>query len=200
MSGRYNQGGDRGQVRYKGVRVRSWGKWVSEIREPVRKQRIWLGSFRSAEEAAHAYDAALMCLRGHEAQFNFPDQIPNVRPPSSHSGNYSTREIQAEAAHAAAIYAGRNFSYNDFRSPTMSSDDEGQGNEIADITHEEDPRSTHHGATSSYVYNPSLDEDEHSMIRHMADGLGITPPRPNEFDDDEDYNPYNSGHGYQLWR
>jgi hypothetical protein len=204
MSGRYNQGGDGGQIKYKGVRERHWGKWVSEIRDSVRRKRIWLGSFRSAEEAAHAYDAALICLRGNAAQLNFPNNIPNVRPPSSHSGNYSTKEIQAEAAQAAANYAGRNFSYNDFISPTISSDDEGAApNEIADITHEENPRSTHQGATSSYGYAPNFDEDEHNMIRHMASGLGLTPPReyPNDFDDDDDYNAYHGGPGpFQLWR
>lgn len=205
MSGRYNQGGDGGQIKYKGVRERHWGKWVSEIRDSARRKRIWLGSFRSAEEAAHAYDAALICLRGERAQLNFPNHIPNVRPPSSHTGNYSTREIQAEAAQAAANYAGRNFCYNDFISPTISSDDEGPPpNEIADITHEEGPRSTHQGTTSSYAYHPGMDEDERSMILYMADGLGMTPPRdnPNDYDDDDDVYGHNYGAPgpFNLWR
>ncbi|KAL6661740.1 hypothetical protein ACP70R_001124 [Stipagrostis hirtigluma subsp. patula] len=41
--------------RFLGVRKRSWGKYVSEIYDPVTKRRKWLGSFDSAEEAFEAY-------------------------------------------------------------------------------------------------------------------------------------------------
>ncbi|KAJ4883613.1 Ethylene-responsive transcription factor ERF016 [Raphanus sativus] len=64
--------------KYTGVRKRKWGKWVAEIRLPNSRERIWLGSFDSAEKAARAFDAALYCLRGPGARFNFPDNPPEI--------------------------------------------------------------------------------------------------------------------------
>lgn len=101
---------------YKGVRMRTWGRWVTEIRQPQTKKSIWLGSYRSAEEAAHAYDAAVLCLRGPTAKLNFPDERPAIPPGSP--GKYSIREVQAAAAGAAAASAGRRFSYSEFMSAT----------------------------------------------------------------------------------
>ncbi|KAF0899744.1 hypothetical protein E2562_024071 [Oryza meyeriana var. granulata] len=91
--------------RYKGVRLRKWGRWVSEIRMPNSRERIWLGSYESAEKAARAFDAAAVCLRGSRGagSLNFPESPPDVR--CFPGAVLTVEQIQAEAArHANCAY------------------------------------------------------------------------------------------------
>ncbi|XP_028779312.1 ethylene-responsive transcription factor SHINE 2 [Neltuma alba] len=70
--------------KFRGVRQRQWGSWVSEIRHPLLKRRVWLGTFETAEAAAKAYDQAAILMNGQSAKTNFPTSMyqPQDNPAS----------------------------------------------------------------------------------------------------------------------
>nr|GMC92894.1 dehydration-responsive element-binding protein 2A-like [Ipomoea batatas]GMC98361.1 dehydration-responsive element-binding protein 2A-like [Ipomoea batatas]GME17687.1 dehydration-responsive element-binding protein 2A-like [Ipomoea batatas] len=91
-------GPENGHCNYRGVRQRTWGKWVAEIREPNRGSRLWLGTFGSAIEAALAYDEAARAMYGPCARLNLPNHTSSkescspMLPNSASSGDSSSAE------------------------------------------------------------------------------------------------------------
>nr|UDM84176.1 ERF transcription factor [Juglans regia] len=83
---------------YKGIRMRKWGKWVAEIREPNKRSRIWLGSYSTPVAAARAYDTAVFYLRGPSARLNFPEFLAG----EALCGDMSAASIRKKATEVGA--------------------------------------------------------------------------------------------------
>uniref|UniRef100_A0ACD5WIK0 Uncharacterized protein n=1 Tax=Avena sativa TaxID=4498 RepID=A0ACD5WIK0_AVESA len=93
------------RCRYKGVRRRRWGKWVSEIRVPGTRERLWLGSYATPEAAAVAHDTAVYFLRGGflgdggASALNFPERAAAAYGAGS-VAPLSPRSVQSVASDA----------------------------------------------------------------------------------------------------
>lgn len=89
---------------YRGIRFRpELGRYISEIRPAQpRKRKIWLGTYKTAEEAARAFDAGIFYTK-KSIPYNFQDS-PSILEslPDNLSPEEEHVEIQKKAKAAAA--------------------------------------------------------------------------------------------------
>ncbi|CAO2200477.1 unnamed protein product [Urochloa humidicola] len=83
---------------FRGVRRRGRaGRWVCEVRVPgSRGDRLWVGTFDTAEAAARAHDAAMLALCGASASLNFADSAWLLDVPRAAAGNTGGAPAAAE--------------------------------------------------------------------------------------------------------
>lgn len=177
--------GSSGSVRrhpvYRGIRFRS-GKWVSEIREPRKTTRIWLGTYPIPDMAAAAYDVAALALKGPDTALNFPNSILSYPIPASTSAG----DIRAAAARAA-----------ESKLPPKPPEAGESSAEPMGRSEKEEISSSSGGMGKSEEF---IDEEEllnmPNLLVNMAEGMLVSPPRIQSQSSDE--SPSNSD-GESLW-
>ena len=138
---------------------------MSEIREPRKSTRIWLGTYPTPMAGA-AYAAAALALLGAEAALNFPGAAASRPAPASCSSD----DIRAAAAAAAAMAGRQECVASHSYLPQAAAAASTSGSEAAN-----------NNASAWEGERRIVDEDDvfqmPRLLEGMAEGLMMSPPR-----------------------
>ncbi|XAR68645.1 hypothetical protein NMG60_11003841 [Bertholletia excelsa] len=158
-----NKGNGKNINKFVGVRQRPSGRWVAEIKDTTQKIRMWLGTFETAEEAAHAYDEAACLLRGSNTRTNFITHLSPNSPLASRVRNLLNSKKGAKkqgdmvdsssSSHSTIVPS----SINTSTSSSVSSNSGGCGDSSVSSVKNEDNYGTH---LFDDAYKPDLSEFE----------------------------------------
>ncbi|GLJ53950.1 hypothetical protein SUGI_1153080 [Cryptomeria japonica] len=174
------RGGESRHPVYRGVRKRHGDRWVSEIREPGKKSRIWLGTFPTPEMAARAYDTAAFNIKKPYAFLNFPESVSSLPllPLSS-----SPKQIQEAAAAAAAAFQARSPpAGGGGLVPTAHQGESSSSSSAVAVTMSMSIESMEQLSiavdppTPPSYFDEDMIFDMPNVLTDMAEGLMITPP------------------------
>ncbi|XP_071705384.1 ethylene-responsive transcription factor ERF024-like [Rutidosis leptorrhynchoides] len=140
---------------FRGIRSRSIGKWVCEIREPRKSKRIWLGTYPTPEMAAAAYDVAALSLKGSETKLNFPYLV----------GSYIVPDMPEPALIRRAATAAAQLMKS-------SSDDHDQIMDVIDY-----PGEFLEAGDNNVFMDEDTIYDMPNLLADMAQGMLMSPPR-----------------------
>ncbi|KAG2397474.1 Dehydration-responsive element-binding protein [Vigna angularis] len=152
---------------YRGVRQRNGNRWVCEIREPVKKSRIWVGTYPSPEMAARAHDVAVLALNGISAKFNFPDSV-SLLPLAKSSSAADIREAAKTATVDDTFTPNTSFSCSSHGNSSF----EENGNAEESFLN----TSIHNDESETVFFDEEALYNMPGLLDSMAEGLLITPP------------------------
>ncbi|XP_057977307.1 dehydration-responsive element-binding protein 1D-like [Malania oleifera] len=168
---------------YRGVRSRNPNRWVCELREPNKKSRIWLGTYRTPEMAARAHDVAALALKGRTACLNFADSAW-LPPPAS----TDAEDIRRAAAAAAEAFL-----------PTQGDERQEGGVAAAEGVCRGESGEGREENVGVYVDEEEVFEMPRLLV-HMAEGLLLSPPPlPCVGSSDDAWGDVASEAGMSLW-
>ncbi|KAF8758184.1 hypothetical protein HU200_010706 [Digitaria exilis] len=183
---------------YRGVRRRGRaGRWVCEVRVPGSGgERLWVGTFDTAEAAARAHDAAMLALCGASAaSLNFADSawLLDVVAPASNAA-YDLPAVQRAATEAVAAFLRRHGhggdATGDAPQPPTNNAVEASGTPATTVGSSVVDNGGGGGMVELDAFG-GMDVGSYSYYASLAQGLLIDPPPPSavecpeEHDDDE---------------